>query len=89
MQHGSRRRTEIMLVDLFNLRKKLTIWKKQDYSSNMLYVNALRDFHQSQQNFPFQNKHSCNDLKHSLQIFLISTDLSDEVFTKDMIHLTG
>ena len=50
-----------MLVDLFNLRKKLTIWKKQDYSSNMLYVNALRDFQQSQQNFPFQNKHSSDD----------------------------
>ena len=27
----------------------------------MLYVNALRDFHQNQQNFPFQNKHSSDD----------------------------
>ena len=27
----------------------------------MLYVNALRDFQQSQQNFSSQNKHSSDD----------------------------
>ena len=27
----------------------------------MLYVNALRNFHQSQQNLPFQNKRSSDD----------------------------
>ena len=35
--------------------------QKQDYYSSMLYVNALRNFHQSQQNLPFQNKRSSDD----------------------------
>ena len=36
-------------------------WKNQDYFSNLLYVNVVRYFQHSQQNFPFQNKHSGDD----------------------------
>ena len=41
--------------------KKPIMRQKQDYYSSMLYVNALRNFHQSQQNLPFQNKRSSDD----------------------------
>ena len=41
--------------------KKPIMRQKQDYYSSTLYANALRNFHPSQQNFPFQNKRSSDD----------------------------
>ena len=41
--------------------KKPIMRQKQDYYSSMLYANDLRNFHQSQQNLPFQNKRSSDD----------------------------
>ena len=34
----------------------------------MLYVNVVRYFHHSQQNFPFQNKHSGDDFVLGLTV---------------------